>query len=257
MSENRSMERHSNEEPGLTRKELGAELSLTRRELGAELSLTRKELNEATSLAQRELNEQVGRLRQELTESLERTRVELSRRPSMTRKDWLKVVIMPVLFIVVGTILAAYFQNRSFQKNTLFKTQYDRLVSAQKETADQYRDLDSLLKHLERYETVSKTDKSYCSPENFTPLIEQLQSFENRRLALKDYSGEAGAGNVLEGKLDEYGLALTDTIKCESGYVHDVCTSSCTPSAKKLRDALQECIYAHNTSINDLIRRNN
>ncbi|HEX8147637.1 MAG TPA: hypothetical protein VF591_10695 [Pyrinomonadaceae bacterium] len=246
MSENSSRELHSNEEP-----------RLTRGELGAELRQTRKELNEATNLARRELSEQVGRLRQELTESLAQTRKELGGRRGMTGKDWLKVVIMPVLFILVGTLIGAFFQDRSFRKNTLFKTQYERLVSAQKETADQYRDLESLLKHLESYETVSKTDKSYCSSENFNPLIEQLKSFENRRLGLKDYSGEAGAGTVLEGKLNEYALALTDTIKCESGYVLDGCTSSCKESANKLRDALQSCVYAHNTSINDLIRRNN
>lgn len=267
-----------NIEAGRTRTELNGELGKAREELHAELSRTRNDLNEGLSLAREGMGEELSRVRVELnTESrltreelhaaLSRTRSELNEALSMTRqelikessrltrKDWLQIVVMPLTFVVVAAILGTYFQDRSFTKNTLFQTQYERLLSAQRETVTQYQDLNSVLNTLKRWEEISKNNPTYCSAENFTPPIEQLKQFDNRSLALKDYSKESGANNVLDAALNNYSQKIKEAIKCESGFVLNGCKGSCDQSATELRAALQESIYKHNDVINDLIRQ--
>jgi hypothetical protein len=236
--------------------DLSAELSRARSELNAESRLTRNELKEELSRTRMELYAELSKTREELNTGLAVTRKELSKESSkLTRKDWLKIVVVPLAFIVVAALLGTYFQDRSFTKNTLFQTKYERLLTAQKETAAQYQDLNSLLNTLKRWEELSRGNQTYCSADYFNPLIEQLKQFDNRSLALKDYSKESGADSVLDTALNEYSQKIKDTVKCESNYVLSGCKAPCDQSVTELRAALQNTIYKHNDLINDLIRQ--
>lgn len=244
------------EESVLTRRDLSEELSRARTELNAESRLIRKELNEELRRAREEMNAELSRTRKELNEGLSLTRKELSKESSrLTRKDLLQVVFMPLTFIIIAAILGTYFQDRSFKNNTLFQTKYERLLSAQKETVTQYQDLNSILNTLKSWEAASKGNPTYCSAENFNPLIERLKQFDNRSLALKDYSKESGANNVLDAAINNYSQKIKEVIKCESSYVLNGCKVPCDQSVTEVRAALQESIYKHNDLINDLIRQ--
>ena len=108
---------------------------------------------------------------------------------------------------------------------------------------------------LESSENLARDNNSYCSANNFTPLIEQLKQFENRRLALKDYSKESD-NKILEESLNSYSQKLAESIKCESDFVRIGCKENCKQKSIELKDSFQKSIYTHNDLINNLINQN-
>jgi hypothetical protein len=107
---------------------------------------------------------------------------------------------------------------------------------------------------LKRSEELAAVDSSYCSAENFSPLLEQLKQFNLRSRAFKDYSKESG-NSVLDVALNDYSNQLEEVIRCESSYALNQCKSPCETTINKLREASQVTIYKHNDLLNDLINR--
>jgi hypothetical protein len=232
-------------------------LSRAYSELNIEARLTRQELREELKRWRQELQEQLSANRQETNASLSATRTELKHDANrINRKDWLKILGVPLMLVVIAAVLAKIFQDRSFEKNTLFQTQYERILSAQKEALTQYQDLTIVLNGLKRFEQASATTPGYCSAQNFTPLVEQLKQFNVRSGALRDYSREAGPKSSLDLALDSYSNKLGEVITCESQYVVSGCKSPCEQPRNELREASRITIYKHNDLLNELISRN-
>jgi hypothetical protein len=252
---------------GRTREELQGALSRTREELvdassrmrqeAAEASSqTRQELADASSKTRQEFNDALGKTREEFTAALSLTRAELSKKPGMALKDWLQVVVMPLLFAVAGVWYGTYLQDRSFKKNTLFTKQYERLLAAQKEAANLYQDLNKLLYRIESFEELGRSSPTQCTSDYLVFLIEDLKTFKDRGLGLKNYSKGVGTPDALDEKLKAYAELVDATVVCESKFVPDHCQAPCKPVANELRKSLDNVIYAHNDLIAELTSRN-
>jgi hypothetical protein len=228
------------------------ELGRVRSELNTEARLTRNELHDELKRVREELHAELIRNRQEVNQTLTLTLEKNSSK--FNRRDFVKNIFMPLLLVLIAALLATFFQDRSFKKNTLFQTQYERILSAQKEAIAQSQDLSVVLNTLKRWEQLSAESPGYCSAENFSPLVEQLKQFDLRSRALKDYSKESG-NSVLDAALTDYSYKLGEAIRCESGYALNQCKSSCEKSINDLREASQVTIYKHNELLNDLISR--
>jgi hypothetical protein len=228
-------------------------------ELNKDSNLDNK-VAEQNVISEKKLNETLIKLADIFKKHLANKELELSKQSNMTKKDWLQIIIMPFVLIfftaIIGGLFATWFQDRSFRQNTLFQAQYERLLTSQKETSAQYQDLSRLLDILESSENVARSNNSFCSANNFNPLIEQLKQFENRRLGLKDYSKESENNKILENALNNYSQKLAESIKCESNFIIEDCRNDCKQKSIELRDALQKTVFAHNDLINNLINQN-
>jgi hypothetical protein len=149
------------------------ELSRARNDLNTEARLTRKELHDDLKRMREEFHGEMSKNCREINDAVSMKLEEESSR--FTHKDWVKIILMPLLLAVIAAVLATILQDRSFKKNTLFTTQYERILSAQKEAITQSQDLNIVLNLLKRSEELAAADSRYCSAENFSPLLEQLK----------------------------------------------------------------------------------
>lgn len=184
----------------------------------------------------------------------------------MRGKDWLKIVVMPIVIAVLAAILGIYLQNRSFERNTLFKAKLDQIQAGQKEAVTLLQDLDSTLRFIRTNEEYIEKDlkqlesegrsneigdakQHYCGGSFMQPSIETLRRYQMRTIPLKDYSAAAGQNNVVNQATDDFSNKLGALIEC----MENKECRPCNGQHDDVRDSLRAVIAAHTKMANDLI----
>jgi hypothetical protein len=195
---------------------------------------------------------------------------QIRRRDSKMRtRDWLRIIIMPIWIAILTAFLGIYLQNRSFERNTLFKARLDQIQSGQKEAVELYKDMDSTLrfirtnedfiqKDLNRFQTAGDPEQMeearhhYCEGSFMIPSIESLGRYKIRTVSIEDYSASADQNSVVNTAIKDFSNKLGQLIECMDN-------KECRPCNDRhdgVRDSLKAVIGAHTKLVNELLEKN-
>jgi hypothetical protein len=131
----------------------------------------------------------------------------------LTTKDKVAIIYMPLVIViltaVLGTGIGVWLQNRSFQRNELFRAKLERIMSAQRDAVEIMREVDQARRQI-------RSDEHFIREQ-----IDLQESSKEREEAVKYYSirnpMEASVATLKDSKvkLDALG-AYTSTLSPRS-----------------------------------------
>lgn len=189
---------------------------------------------------------------------------------TMSKKDWIKIVVMPISIViltaVLGNFIGIYLQNRSFSRNELFKAKLDLIMSGHKQTIDIMQDVDRarrqirsneefIQQELQRYEKAGNTDalngarKYYCEGSFMAPSIAILKEAKIKADSIGDYTDKFDKDGTVKKAIGEFSKNLAGYLEC----LDNKQCRPCSDGHENVIQSLRGVIEAHIDTANKLL----
>lgn len=147
---------------------------------------------------------------------------------SFSKKDWVKLIIIPFILCIVGSYYGIYLQDRSIKKNALFKAKLDLIIATRSDTIKLVEDLDLIRRQIRSTEDDTErnlnqvTDttqqkqarKMNANKIRAQKLIAKLKEARMRFLAIENTLKDISNSNDLQKTIENFVVKMEKFVIC-------------------------------------------
>lgn len=184
----------------------------------------------------------------------------------MTLKDWLKIVIMPILLlaltVVFANLIGIRLQDRSFRKNEVFKADLASIEEARQEAISIQKDIERVRRQIRQNEADIQRElentkrtgtpeelrediKHYCNGQFMEQSLPTLREAVVRVNSLKEYAGQSEGKTEVDNALADLDAKLLAYIECVDAKDCRICNAGSTDLGQGVLDSLKGVISAY------------
>lgn len=189
-------------------------------------------------------------------------------------KDWIKIVVMPILIVILTAFLGIFLQNRSFKRNTLFQAKLNQIISGRNEAVELLQDVDKVRRRIRaaedyfqreidrikitKSEDLAKAMGRFCEEkmqfleEGVEAPLQILRQVKIRTIAIEDFTKAFDNNNAINETILDFNNKLGDFIGCLQS---NDCIA-CSDKHENIIPALRNLISAHTRMISELLEEN-